>query len=90
MLKTFFTRPRKVTKRDINNIDVTQRHLIIKYYKVDATYTLNLPCTNGYIRLTSHSARELIDYSERLYAVNAPNVKDPLEFKVFAMDFPAK
>lgn len=90
MLKTFFTRPRKVTKRDITNIDVTQRHLIIKYTKYDATYTLNLPCTNGYIRLTSHSARELIDFAERTYSTLAPKVKEPLEFKVFAMDFPAK
>lgn len=90
MLKTFFTRPRKVTKRDVNNIDVTQRHLIINYNKFDATYTLNLPCTNGYIRLTSHSARELIDYAECSYTSLAPNVKEPLEFKVFEMDYPAK
>lgn len=85
MLKTFFTRPRKVTKRDINNIDVVTRRLVMTYNKIDATFTLNIPCTNGYIRLTSHSARELNDYAESMYSALAPNVKEPLEIKIVSL-----
>lgn len=85
MLKTFYTRPRKVTKRDISNIDVVIRHLVVEYDKINATYSLRIPCTNGYMRLTSHSMRELMDFAERTYSALAPNVKEPINFKVISL-----
>lgn len=82
MLKTFFAKPRKATKRDIYNIDVTYRNLTIVANEKSNIYSVGLRCTNGSITFTSNSPRELVDYVTSLYKELAPNVNEPVRFVV--------
>lgn len=86
MLKTFFAKPRKATKRDLANIDVTYRTLTIVANEKCNLYSVGLRCTNGGITLTSNSSRDLIDYVECIYASLAPNVTEPINFVVKDFD----
>ena len=82
MLKTFFAKPRKATKRDMYNIDVTCRNLTIIANEKCNLYSVGLRCTNGSITVTSNSPRDLIDYVESLYKELAPNVIETINFVV--------
>lgn len=82
MLKTFFAKPRKATKRDIYNIDVVYRNLTIIANESSNIYSVGLRCTNGSLTLTSNSVRDLINYVESLYKELAPNVNEPVSFVV--------
>lgn len=86
MLKNFFAKPRKATKRDMSNIDVTYRKLTIIANDKCNLYSVGLPCTNGNITLTSNSPRELIDYVEFIYTALAPNVTEPINFVIKDID----
>lgn len=86
MLKTFFAKPRKATKRDIFNLDVTYRNLTIIANEKCNLYSVGLRCANGSITLTSNSSRELIDYIECIYTSLAPNVTEPINFVVKSFD----
>lgn len=80
MLKTFFAKPRKATKRDMYNIDVTYRKLTIIANEKCNIFSVGLRCSNGSLTFTSNSPRELIDYVTSLYKGIAPNVIEPIDF----------
>lgn len=78
----FIPRIRKVTKRDLRNMDVVNRTYNINYCESTGKYVGRIPCAHGDIFVVDSYAREVAVKIKELVRRETPNVNEPIVFNV--------
>lgn len=78
----FVPRIRKVTKRDLRNMDVVNRIYKISFCECIGKYVGRIPCAHGDIWIVDSYAGEVADKIRELVSRETPDVKEPILFRV--------
>lgn len=78
----FVPRIRKVTKRDLRNMDVVNRIYNVYYCESTGKYVGRIPCAHGDIFVVDSYAGEVADKIRELVSRETLDVKEPILFRV--------